>query len=150
MPGNQTNVEYWFRLIYEWFYGQNATLSFEGFKALMAHIWLWIIAIGYMLSIIGIFFISAAMPLSDCIGIFSPLAYADPLLPFIPFLAIGPSRHLVPVRCGLFPHHALQCSLEKAHESLLRRLARGLAPVHVGFMQRDSLAESGHAPRTVD
>jgi len=57
MPGNQTNVEYWFRLIYEWFYGQNATLSFEGFKALMAHIWLWIIAIGYMLSIIGIFFI---------------------------------------------------------------------------------------------
>lgn len=57
MPGNQTNVEYWFRQLYEWFYRSHATLSFAGFEAAVANLWTWIIVMGYALSVTGLFVI---------------------------------------------------------------------------------------------
>jgi hypothetical protein len=53
----QANVEYWFRQLYEWFYGPHATVSFAGFEATVAHAWTWIIVIGYAFSVIGLFVI---------------------------------------------------------------------------------------------
>ncbi len=53
MPANQANVEYWFRLFYECLqgacYGSMAEIS-----SIAAHIWLWVIVIGYVLSVIGL------------------------------------------------------------------------------------------------
>jgi hypothetical protein len=53
MPTTQANVEYWFRLLYECIngacYGSMAEVS-----SVAAHIWLWIIVIGYALSIAGL------------------------------------------------------------------------------------------------
>lgn len=57
MPGNQANVEYFFRLLYEWIYGPHAVFSYAEFQSIIAHIWLWIIVIGYILSVIGLFVI---------------------------------------------------------------------------------------------
>jgi|SRR3989344_769524 len=57
MPGKQINVEYFFRLLYEWIYGPHAVFNYAGFQATVAHIWLWIIVIGYILSVIGLFVI---------------------------------------------------------------------------------------------
>lgn len=57
MPGQQINVEYFFRLLYEWIYGPHAVFNYAGFQAAIAHIWLWIIVIGYALSVIGLFVI---------------------------------------------------------------------------------------------
>lgn len=54
MSPQQANVEYFFRLLYEWIYGPH---GYEGLRAFFAHIWLWIIVVGYLLSIIGFFFI---------------------------------------------------------------------------------------------
>lgn len=54
MPGNQINVEYFFRLLYEWLYGPHA---YAELQSALAHLWLWIIAIGYALSILGLFVI---------------------------------------------------------------------------------------------
>ncbi len=53
----QINVEYWFRQLYEWFYGPHGAVSYAGLEATIAHIWLWIIVIGYALSVIGLFVI---------------------------------------------------------------------------------------------
>ncbi len=55
--GNQANVEYFFRLLYEWMYGPHATFDYTTLQATLAHIWLWIIVIGYILSVIGLFVI---------------------------------------------------------------------------------------------
>ena len=58
MAGNQLNVEYWFRLIYDCFHG--ACYGSSGpveLSAWLAHLWVWITFIGYALSIIGLFFI---------------------------------------------------------------------------------------------
>jgi len=52
----QANVEYWFRLFYECLRGA-CYGSTGGLPALLAHIWLWIIVIGYALSVIGLFVI---------------------------------------------------------------------------------------------
>src|ERR1035437_4068417 len=53
---NQANIEYFFRLPYECFhstcYGSTA-----GLAAFLAHLWLWIIVIGYALSVISLFVI---------------------------------------------------------------------------------------------
>lgn len=52
------NVEYWFRLLYECFHGAcygSTTLS--GLSAWLAQLWLWIIGIGYALSVLGLFII---------------------------------------------------------------------------------------------
>ncbi|HEY4500842.1 MAG TPA: hypothetical protein VJI70_01055 [Candidatus Paceibacterota bacterium] len=57
MSTQQVNVEYFFRLIYEWIYGQHAVFNYAAFQAFIAHLWLWIIVIGYILSIIGLFVI---------------------------------------------------------------------------------------------
>lgn len=54
--GNQSNVEYWFRLIYECLRGV-CYGSIDSLSAFLAHIWLWIIGIGYALSVIGLFVI---------------------------------------------------------------------------------------------
>jgi hypothetical protein len=56
-PGNQANVEYFFRLLYEWIFGPHASLNFSALKALIAHFWTWIIVVGYALSVIGLFII---------------------------------------------------------------------------------------------
>ena len=55
MTGNQLNVEYWFRLIYDCFHG--ACFGSAGFSAWLAHVWIWITVIGYILSVIGLLFI---------------------------------------------------------------------------------------------
>jgi len=57
MPSTQANVEYWFRLLYELIYGAHASLNYDAFTAFVAHLWLWIIVIGYALSVIGLFVI---------------------------------------------------------------------------------------------
>ena len=57
MSGNQANVEYFFRLLYEWIFGPHAVFNYEAFQAAVAHVWLWIIIIGYALSVIGLFVI---------------------------------------------------------------------------------------------
>src|SRR3989344_8453208 len=54
MSTQQVNVEYFFRLIYEWIYGQHAVFNYAAFQAFIAHLWLWIIGIGYILSIFGL------------------------------------------------------------------------------------------------
>lgn len=56
MPANQLNVEYWFRLLYECARGA-CYGSTVGFSAFLAHLWLWIIVVGYALSVIGLFVI---------------------------------------------------------------------------------------------
>ena len=56
-PGNQANVEYFFRLLYEWIFGPHAVFNFAGLQAFIAHIWIWIIVVGYALSVIGLFVI---------------------------------------------------------------------------------------------
>ena len=53
MPGNQANVEYFFRLLYQWIYGPHANLNYAGFQSAIAHIWLWIIYIGYILAVLS-------------------------------------------------------------------------------------------------
>lgn len=53
MAGNQSNVEYWFRLIYDCLHG-GCYGSVDGLASFFAHLWLWIVAVGYALSIIGL------------------------------------------------------------------------------------------------
>jgi hypothetical protein len=55
MPATQTNVEYWFRILYECLRGRcfGSPGSAE-FSAWLAHLWLWIIIIGYILSVIAL------------------------------------------------------------------------------------------------
>lgn len=55
--GNQANIEYFFRLIYEWIYGPNTVFNYAALQAFIANIWTWIIVIGYILSIVGLFII---------------------------------------------------------------------------------------------
>lgn len=58
MPATQANVEYWFRLLYNCIHGAcYGSIDITGFSAWLAHLWLWIIVIGYALSVIGLFVI---------------------------------------------------------------------------------------------
>ena len=57
MSGNQANVEYFFRLLYEWIFGPHAVFNYAGLQAFIAHIWTWIIVIGYALSVVALFVI---------------------------------------------------------------------------------------------
>lgn len=58
MPATpQANVEYFFRLLYDLIYGSHASLNYDAFASFVAHLWLWIIFIGYALSVIGLFVI---------------------------------------------------------------------------------------------
>lgn len=55
MAGNQSNVEYFFRLFYECLRGGcYGSGSIEGLTSLLAHLWLWIIFIGYALSVFAL------------------------------------------------------------------------------------------------
>jgi hypothetical protein len=67
MSVNQANVEYWFRLLYECFHGGcYGTADTSGLSAWMAHLWLWIIILGYILAIIAlIVIVYATMRLFD-------------------------------------------------------------------------------------
>lgn len=52
----QANVEYWFRLLYECFHGgcyAGGTADTTQLSALLSHIWLWIIFIGYIIAIVA-------------------------------------------------------------------------------------------------
>lgn len=52
------NVEYWFRLLYECLFGAcYGSVGLTGASAFFAHLWLWVVFIGYALSVIGLFFI---------------------------------------------------------------------------------------------
>ncbi len=57
MPSSQANVEYWFRLLYDLIYGAHASLNYDAFTSFVAHLWIWIIIIGYALAVIGLFVI---------------------------------------------------------------------------------------------
>ena len=54
--GDQLNVEYLFRLIYDCFHGA-CYGSTAGFSAFFANLWLWIIGVGYLLAVVGLFVI---------------------------------------------------------------------------------------------
>lgn len=55
MPANQANVEYWFRLLYECFHGScYGTVDASQFSAWLAHVWLWIIIIGYLSAVVAL------------------------------------------------------------------------------------------------
>ncbi len=53
----QINVEYFFRLLYECFHGACISINTAELSALLAQIWIWVITIGYIISIIGLFVI---------------------------------------------------------------------------------------------
>lgn len=53
MPANQANVEYWFRLLYDCLHGA-CYGSMAGLSAFFAHLWIWIVIIGYILAIAGL------------------------------------------------------------------------------------------------
>lgn len=55
-PGLQTNTEYFFRLLYECFRGA-CYGSLDGLYSFLAHLWLWIVFIGYALAVFGLFVI---------------------------------------------------------------------------------------------
>ena len=55
MPATQANTEYWFRLLYDCLRGAcYGSVGFTAFAAWLAHLWLWITAIGYILAVIGL------------------------------------------------------------------------------------------------
>lgn len=57
VPGNQANIEYFFRKIYDLLFGAHGTINFSAFMAVLAALWLWVTAIGYLLAIAGLFLI---------------------------------------------------------------------------------------------
>lgn len=62
MPGNQANVEYWFRLAYECLHGGcYGSVDASQFMAWLAHLWLWIIVLGYALAVAGLVLLVYAM-----------------------------------------------------------------------------------------
>lgn len=53
--GNQANVEYFFRLLYDCLHGGcYVSVNFSGASAFLAGIWLWVVLIGYALSIVAL------------------------------------------------------------------------------------------------
>ena len=58
MPAEQLNVEYFFRLLYNCIRGTcYGSIGRDQFSAWLAHLWVWIIIVGYALSVIGLFVI---------------------------------------------------------------------------------------------
>jgi len=58
----QANVEYFYRLFYECIRGScYVSMPTSGVSAWLANLWLWIIIVGYVLSIIGLFLIVYTM-----------------------------------------------------------------------------------------
>jgi hypothetical protein len=61
MSAVQINIEYFFRLLYDLVYGaQAADVNYAALKALAADIWLWIVAIGYLIAIAALIVIGYA------------------------------------------------------------------------------------------
>jgi len=55
MPATQANIEYWFRLLYECFHGScYGSPGITGLSAWLANLWLWIIVVGYVLSVLAL------------------------------------------------------------------------------------------------
>lgn len=61
MRAEQINVEYFFRLLYNLIYGSHVALNYTSFQAMIASVWLWIVGIGYTLSVAGLFVIIYTM-----------------------------------------------------------------------------------------
>lgn len=57
MQTSQLNVEYFFRKLYELIYGADTTVNYAAFTSFIAHVWNWIIAVGYLLAVVGLFMI---------------------------------------------------------------------------------------------
>lgn len=57
MVASQTNIEYFFRLLYNLIYGSHASLDYAVFSSFLTNLWLGIVIAGYVLSIIGLFLI---------------------------------------------------------------------------------------------
>ena len=53
MATNQANVEYFFRLLYDLFFGHSG-VNFDAFTAFLTQLWLVIVYIGYALSVIAL------------------------------------------------------------------------------------------------
>jgi len=57
-PGNQANVEYFFRLLYECIHGAcYGTTNFSSLIVFLSQLWLWIVYVGYAVSVIALFMI---------------------------------------------------------------------------------------------
>src|SRR5487761_2545336 len=55
----QINVEYFFRIIYDCFHGACfGSIGFVGFSAWLAHLWIGITVVGYLLSALALFSIT--------------------------------------------------------------------------------------------
>lgn len=52
---NQLNIEYLFLQLYNLIFGARGGLDYAAFAAFLAHVWLWIIGIGYALSLAAFF-----------------------------------------------------------------------------------------------
>ncbi|MBU6491102.1 hypothetical protein KGQ25_03070 [Patescibacteria group bacterium] len=64
-PANQISTEYFFRRAYD-LIGMHTPADYSSFQASLAHLWLGIVIIGYVLSILGLFVIAyATMRLFD-------------------------------------------------------------------------------------
>ncbi len=58
MNVQQANVEYFFRLLYECFHGGcYGSPNLSAFAAFLTKLWLWIVAVGYVLSVLALFLI---------------------------------------------------------------------------------------------
>lgn len=51
--GNQLNIEYFFRLLYELLSG-GRSVDYAALQSFMSTVWLWVIGIGYALSLLGL------------------------------------------------------------------------------------------------
>ena len=56
MSSTQTNTEYFFRLLYDCLHGA-CYGSLSGIEAFLSHLWLWIVGIGYTVSVVALFII---------------------------------------------------------------------------------------------
>jgi hypothetical protein len=51
--GEQINLEYLFRLVYDLLHGGHSVSGYAGLQDFFAHLWFWIVIVGYALSILG-------------------------------------------------------------------------------------------------
>jgi hypothetical protein len=62
MQPNQANVEYFYRLLYECLRGKcGASIDTSSFSAFLAHLWLIIIVLGYLLAVVALIMIIYAL-----------------------------------------------------------------------------------------
>lgn len=54
MQADQANVEYFFRLLYNLFFGSHGGIDFSSTSAYIAHLWVWISYAGYALSALAL------------------------------------------------------------------------------------------------